>query len=120
VSVCVKVGEISPDSVNVASLHKRSSILEFHYTSKHASWLNMVEIEIGNMNQQCLDRRIPSWDKLQSELAAWEKRKNDEGATIKWMFDVDKARKKLTRAYEQLNQSYLMSRGTSKLELKLV
>ena len=79
--------------------------LEFHYTPKHASWLNMVEIEIGNMNQQCLDRRIPSWDKLQSELAAWEKRKNDEGATIKWMFDVDKARKKLTRAYEHLNQS---------------
>ena len=79
--------------------------LEFHYTPKHASWLNMVEIEIGNMNQQCLDRRIPSWDKLQSELAAWEKRKNDEGATIKWMFNVDKARKKLTRAYEQLNQS---------------
>ncbi len=79
--------------------------LEFHYTPKHASWLNMVEIEIGNMNQQCLDRRIPSWDKLQSELAAWEKRKNDEGATIKWMFNVDKAREKLTRAYEQLNQS---------------
>jgi len=79
--------------------------LEFHYTPKHASWLNMVEIEIGNMNQQCLDRRIPSWDKLQSELAAWEKRKNDEGATIKWMFNVDAAREKLTRAYEQLNRS---------------
>lgn len=79
--------------------------LEFHYTPKHASWLNMVEIEIGNMNQQCLDRRIPSWDKLQSELAAWEKRKNEAGATIKWMFNVDTAREKLTRAYEQLNQS---------------
>ena len=79
--------------------------LEFHYTPKHASWLNMVEIEIGNMNQQCLDRRIPSWDKLHSELAAWEKRKNDAGTTIKWMFDVDRARKKLTRAYEQLNPS---------------
>ena len=79
--------------------------LEFHYTPKHASWLNMVEIEIGNMNQQCLDRRIPSWDKLQSELAAWETRQNEAGATIKWMFNVDKAREKLTRAYEQLNQS---------------
>lgn len=81
--------------------------LEFHYTPKHASWLNMVEIEIeiGNMNQQCLDRRIPSWDKLQSELVAWEKRQNEARATIKWMFNVDKAREKLTRAYEQLNQS---------------
>ncbi|WP_084724210.1 IS630 family transposase [Thalassomonas viridans] len=79
--------------------------LEFHYTPKHAGWLNMVEIEIGNMNQQCLDRRLPSWEKLHSELGAWEKGRNDEGATIKWMFDVDKAREKLTRAYQQLNQS---------------
>jgi transposase len=52
--------------------------LAFHYTPKHASWLNVVEIKIGNINQQCLDRRIPSWDKLHSELAAWEKRKNDK------------------------------------------
>ena len=79
--------------------------LEFHYTPKHASWLNMVEIEIGNMNQQCLDRRISSWDKLQSELVAWETRRNEAGASIKWMFNVDTAREKLTRAYEQLNQS---------------
>lgn len=79
--------------------------LEFHYTPKHASWLNMVEIEIGNMNQQCLDRRIPTWDKLQSELVAWEKLRNEARATIKWMFNVDAARKKLTRAYEKLNQS---------------
>ena len=79
--------------------------LEFHYTPKHASWLNMVEIEIGNMNQQCLDRRIPDWDKLLSELAAWEQRRNNAKATINWMFDVDKARSKLTKAYEQLNQS---------------
>jgi len=79
--------------------------LEFHYTPKHASWLNMVEIEIGNMNQQCLDRRIPDWDKLLSELEAWEQRRNNAGATINWMFDVDKARSKLTKAYEQLNQS---------------
>ena len=79
--------------------------LEFHYTPKHASWLNMVEIEIGNMNQQCLDRRIPTWDMLHSELAAWEKLRNEAGASIEWMFNVDAARKKLTRAYEQLNQS---------------
>ena len=65
----------------------------------------MVEIEIGNMNQQCLDRRIPTWDKLQSELVAWEKLRNEARATIKWMFNVDAARKKLTRAYEKLNQS---------------
>ena len=76
--------------------------LEFHYTPKHASWLNMVEIEIGNMNQQCLDRRIPSMDLLQSELAAWERQRNQEKASINWLFDVDKARTKLHRAYDRL------------------
>lgn len=76
--------------------------LEFHYTPKHASWLNMVEIEIGNMNQQCLDRRIPDWSELKTELSAWEKKRNDEQATIKWMFNVEKAREKFTRAYSQL------------------
>ena len=79
--------------------------LEFHYTPKHASWLNMVEIEIGNMNQQCLDRRIPDWLTLEKELSAWESSRNSEKATINWMFDVDKARNKLTRAYQGLNQS---------------
>ena len=76
--------------------------LEFHYTPKHASWLNMVEIEIGNMNQQCLDRRIDSMDLLESELAAWETRRNREKASINWLFDVDKARTKLHRAYDRL------------------
>ena len=76
--------------------------LAFHYTPKHASWLNMVEIEIGNMNQQCLDRRIDSMDLLESELAVWETRRNRERASINWMFDVDKARTKLHRAYDKL------------------
>jgi hypothetical protein len=64
----------------------------------------MVEIEIGNMNQQCLDRRIPDWQTLERELSAWETRRNAEQATIKWMFDVTKARQKLTRAYLGLTQ----------------
>ena len=76
--------------------------LEFNYTPKHASWLNMVEIEIGNMNQQCLNRRMGNRDFLISELAAWESRRNEKNATIRWMFDVDSARTKLNRAYEKL------------------
>jgi transposase len=79
--------------------------LEFHYTPAHASWLNMVEIEIGIMNQQCLDRRIATWPALRKELAAWQKRRNKAKATINWMFKIDKARKKLNRAYAGLNQS---------------
>lgn len=76
--------------------------LEFNYTPKHASWLNMVEIEIGNMNQQCLNRRIGDRNFLISELAAWENRRNQKKASINWMFDVDAARTKLNRAYEKL------------------
>lgn len=76
--------------------------LEFNYTPKHASWLNMVEIEIGNMNQQCLDRRMGDRDFLISELEAWENRRNQKKASINWMFNVDAARTKLNRAYEKL------------------
>jgi len=76
--------------------------LEFHYTPKHASWLNMAEIEIGNMNQQCLDRRIPSKESLINELAAWEKARNSTKASIQWMFNVKTAREKLDKAYAKL------------------
>ncbi|KTD14326.1 Uncharacterised protein [Legionella israelensis] len=65
----------------------------------------MVEIEIDNMNQQCLDRRISDWNMLKNELTLWENTRNDEKATINWMFDLDKARTKLTRAYDALNPS---------------
>ena len=69
--------------------------LEFHYTPKHASWLNMVEIEIGVLRGQCLDRRIDSNEQLEAEIAAWERQRNASGARIKWMFTIDKARAKM-------------------------
>lgn len=75
------------------------SRLEFHYTPKHASWLNMVEIEIGVMVQQCLDRRIPDKATLVSEVTQWEIRRNAARARIKWMFTVERAREKLGRSY---------------------
>ena len=76
--------------------------LEFHYTPKHASWLNMAEIEIGVMSRQCLDRRIADMDTLKEELSAWAAKRNEEKATIKWMFDVDGARSKLNKAYDNI------------------
>jgi transposase len=75
------------------------SRLEFHFTPKHASWLNMVEIEIGVMVSQCLDRRIPDKATLVDEVAKWEQRRNRERARIEWLFTVDRARDKLGRAY---------------------
>src|SRR6185369_11143988 len=74
------------------------SRLEFHYTPKHASWLNMVEIEIGVMVRQCLNRRIADKATLVAEIAKWERRRNAENARIEWMFTVDRAREKLRRA----------------------
>ena len=76
--------------------------LKFHYTPKHASWLNMVEIEIGVLRSQCLDRRIDTTGQLVSEIAAWEYQRNTSGARIKWMFTTDKARAKMGRAYPQI------------------
>jgi transposase len=73
--------------------------LEFHYVPKHASWLNMVEIEIGVLVGQCLDRRIDSYARLVAETNAWQKRRNAERARIKWMFTTEKARAKMGRAY---------------------
>lgn len=73
--------------------------LEFHFTPKHASWLNMVEIEIGVLSKQCLDRRIPDKETLVHEVSAWESQRNAEGATICWMFTVERARTKMGAAY---------------------
>lgn len=73
--------------------------LEFHFVPKHASWLNMVEIEIGVLASQCLDRRIPDRETLSDEIAAWERLRNASGARVKWMFDVHRAREKLARLY---------------------
>jgi transposase len=76
--------------------------LEFHYTPKHASWLNMVEIEISVLNSQCLDRRIPDVKTLTSEIAAWERARNAAGSRIKWMFNVDEARRKMGKVYPKV------------------
>ena len=73
--------------------------LELHYTPKHASWLNMVEIEIGVLHGQCLNRRISDPKRLRSEIAAWQRSRNAAKARIKWMFTTDKARDKMGRAY---------------------
>jgi transposase len=79
--------------------HRLLERLEFHYTPKHASWLNMVEIEIGVLKGQCLDRRIDDRVELEREIAAWQRRRNAAGARVKWMFTTEKARAKMGRAY---------------------
>jgi hypothetical protein len=73
--------------------------LEFHYTPKHGSWLNMAEIELSVLSGQCLDRRLPDLEILAQETAAWVARRNDEKAMIAWRFTVRDARRRLSHLY---------------------
>lgn len=73
--------------------------LEFHYTPKHGSWLNMAEIELSVLSRQCLDRRIPDEPTLRTEVAEWEAERNEHRATINWRFTTKDARTKLSRLY---------------------
>ena len=82
--------------------HRILKRLEFHYTPKHASWLNMVELEIGVLRGQCLNRRIEDRAVLEAEIDAWQRQRNVSGARVKWKFTTEKARAKLARAYPDI------------------
>lgn len=73
--------------------------VEFHYTPKHASWLNMAEIEIGILSRQCLDRRIDSRQLLRNEVDAWQHARNVLKRTIEWKFTRQDADQQLSRHY---------------------
>jgi transposase len=76
------------------------SKLELHYTPKHGSWLNMVEAEFAVMANQCIGgRRIGDEETLRSELASYERERNEQKATVNWRFTVEDAREKLKRLY---------------------
>jgi DDE superfamily endonuclease len=79
--------------------HRILQRLEFHYTPKHGSWLNMVEIELSVLAGQCLQRRLADKATVQQEIASWERQRNDAKATVQWRFTTDKARTKLKRLY---------------------
>jgi transposase len=76
--------------------------LEFHFTPKHGSWLNVAEIELSVLSRQCLDQRIPGQIILAQEAAAWETERNASGATVNWRFTTDDARIKLKRLYPSI------------------
>lgn len=76
--------------------------LELHHTPKHGSWLNMAEIELSVLSQQCLDRRIPDKATLEREVAAWEVERNQAGASVDWRFTTEDARIKLKKLYPSM------------------
>jgi len=73
--------------------------LEFHFTPKHGSWLNMAEIELNVLGSQCLDRRIADQAFLTTEVAAWEAQRNQHASTVNWQFTTADARIKLRKLY---------------------
>jgi len=76
--------------------------IEFHYTPKHGSWLNMAEIELSVLNRQCLDCRIPDKLLLKQEISAWEKRRNQLSCKVDWQFTTEDACIKLKRLYTSI------------------
>jgi hypothetical protein len=76
--------------------------LEFHYTPKHVSCLNPVEIEFSVLSRQCLDRRIATQQELTNEIKAWQEQRNSQKATVNWCFLSADARIKLERLYPLL------------------
>ena len=76
--------------------------LEIHYTPKHGSWLNIAEIELSVLSRQCLDRRIESIERLESECNCWNMKRNESQKGVDWQFTTDDARIKLKRLYPQI------------------
>jgi hypothetical protein len=73
--------------------------LEWHYTPKHGSWLDMAEVELAVLSRQCLDRRIPDMETAEHLVGRWEERRNEARTTVEWQFTTDQAREKLERVY---------------------
>jgi len=77
--------------------------LEFVFTPKHGSWLNMAEIELHVLNRQCLNRHILTMDKVKQEINAWQDNRNKKRGSINWQFTTKDSRVKLKRPYPSIN-----------------
>ncbi len=82
-----------------AEARRLTEKLDFHYTPKHGSWLNMAEIEWSVLVRQCLDQRLPDRAAVEGVVATWETRRNASHATVDWRFTVHDARTKLSHLY---------------------
>jgi DDE superfamily endonuclease len=80
-----------------------SQRFEFYYTPKKASWLNQIEIEFSALSKQCLSRRIATKERLEKEVTAIVKEREQKAIKIDWQFSIQSARNKLNRHYQQVN-----------------
>ena len=77
-------------------------LINFHFTPKHGSWLNMVEIEFSALSRQCLNRRIATMEQLEKEMMPWIKERNEKQVKIHWSFTAKDARDKLASQYAKV------------------
>jgi hypothetical protein len=83
--------------------HKIIEHIEFHYTAKHGSWLNVAENELSSMTRQCLkDRKMTNIDMLKNETSAWATNSNEKQRGVIWQFKVEDARRKLRSLYPNI------------------
>jgi hypothetical protein len=92
------------DAFPPAEAKRMADKLEIHYTPKHGSWLNIAEIELSVLGRQCLDRRLPDRATLQTEVTAWQDRRNAAGGTVDWRFTTADARITLKRLYPTIHE----------------
>ena len=76
-----------------------ASKLEWHYTPKHGSWLNVAEIELSALSRQCLGRRIESIEEMERQVWAWQEDRNEREVGVNWRFTTADARVKLSKLY---------------------
>ena len=82
-----------------AEARRLAERIEWHYTPKHGSWLNVAEVELSVLARQCLDRRIPDREALRREVAAWQQTRNAAAVKVDWQFTTADARVKLRKLY---------------------
>ena len=107
-AICIRVVQDQLNTHNPAALYevfepeeakRLLDRLEFHYTPKHGSWLNMAEIEFSVLSRQCLDQRIPDEPTLVCEITAWAENRNDNETKVNWRFTSQDARIRLRKLY---------------------
>lgn len=101
------------EAFDPAEARRLAARLEFHYTPKHGSWLNVAESELSVLSGQCLDRRIEDFDLLADEVATWEATRNAEAVKVDWQFSTEDARVKLKRLYPSYEPGFSPSDSTA-------
>jgi len=87
------------EALDPATARRVAEKIEWHYTPKHGSWLNVAECEFAVLTRQCLNRRLERIEELRRQVEAWENARNDRLVEANWRFTTDDARIKLHRLY---------------------